>query len=226
MPEPQPEFSCRHCLRKFGSRNAVSAHLRFCEIWKIVREARRQESAEPQADVPRQEEPVEKIPRDVARGHGASIQNREVRRSRRPSHESLVTLLKADEDFMWLNEECQDHARHALLLGPLQSFRSTSEEWTWVQSALQRCHHDILQLIFVWQLDHGALFQAYRSMLAIRKQWLIYRYKDFDSANIAPDGPYNDGNAALNTAHVAIQPEEAKLNEVIERLRWLAVVSS
>ena len=84
----------------------------------------------------------------------------------------------------------------------------------------------IQQMIFVWQPDHGGLFQAYRSMLVIRKQWLIYRYKDFDSANIAPDGPDNDGNAALNTAHVAIQPEEAKLNEVIERLRWLAVVSS
>ena len=137
-----------------------------------------------------------------------------------------MTLLKADEDFMWLNEECQAHARHALLLGPLQPCRSTSEEWTWVQSALQRCHQDIQQMIFVWQLDHGALLQVYRSMLAIRKQWLIYRYKDFDSANFDSDGPYNDGNTALNTAHVAIQPEEAKLNEVIERLRWLAVGSS
>ena len=109
MPELQPEFSCNYCLRKFGSRNAVIAHLRFCELWKIVREARRQASAEPQADVPRQGKPPEEIPRDAARGHGVSTQDREARRSRRPSRESLVTLLKTEEDFMWLNEECQDH---------------------------------------------------------------------------------------------------------------------
>ena len=119
MPEPQAEFSCRHCLRKFGSRNAVIAHLRFCEIWKIEREARRQASAEPQADVPRQEMSAEEVSTDALRARGTSTQNREVRRSRRPSHESLVTLLKAEEDVNGLLDECQEHMLHAKLLGGL-----------------------------------------------------------------------------------------------------------
>jgi len=40
------------------------------------------------------------------------------------------------------------------------------------------------------------------------------------------EGPYNDGNAALRRATEGIQPEQIKLDEFIERLRWLVVVSS
>ena len=40
------------------------------------------------------------------------------------------------------------------------------------------------------------------------------------------EGPYDDGNAALSRATEAIQPEQIKLDEFIERLRWLVVVSS
>ncbi len=224
MPEPQPE--CRHCLRKFGSRNAVIAHLRFCEIWKIVREARGQPCAEPQADVPRQEEPAERIPRDVARGHGASTQNREALRSRRPSHESLVTLLKTEEDVNGLLDECQEHMVHAKLLGSLRPDRSTAREWAKVLDVLQRCHQRIEQMILVWQLDHSDLFEMYRWILSIKKDWLIFRYKDFDDASILTEGPYDDGSAALSRTTEAIQPEQIKLDQVIDRLRWLVVVSS
>jgi hypothetical protein len=225
MQEPQLAFTCNYCLRKFRSRNAVVAHLRFCEPWKIVREARRQASAEPQADVPRQEEPAEEIPRDAAKGHGASTQNREERRSRRPSHESFVTLLKTEEDVTWLLDECREHVLHAELLGSLRPGRSTAREWAQLLDVLQRCHQDIEQMIFVWRLDHGALFEAYRLMLATRKKWLLHRYKDFDSDSVLPEEPCDDDNAALNGAHEAIQPEQLEFNQLIEKLRWLVVVS-
>ena len=32
-------------------------------------------------------------------------------------------------------------------------------------------------------------------------------------------------NAALNGAHEAIQPEQLEFNQLIEKLRWLVVVS-
>ena len=40
------------------------------------------------------------------------------------------------------------------------------------------------------------------------------------------EGPYDDGNAALSRATEAIQPGQIKLDQLIERLRWLVVVSS
>ena len=67
----------------------------------------------------------------------------------------------------------------------LRPGRSTASEWAQVLDVLQRCHRDIEQMIFVWQLDHGALFRGVSIDAGHQERsGFIYRYKDFDSANV------------------------------------------
>jgi hypothetical protein len=167
---------CPSCERPFRNEQAVRAHLRFCDAYRLSQINAGKPNMPKAAALPLSVLPENPIPSPSIQINTVKPLNR---RTGRQSQDSLLILLNVDELFPNLKAESHDHADIARVLSSVASnFIGLEDEWNKVYEALDDVQRDYEQMVIGMRLDPVLLFSIYQRMLGIKEQWLSIRNRE------------------------------------------------
>jgi hypothetical protein len=167
---------CPACERPFRNEQAVKAHLRFCNAYRL-----KKADAGKDQPMPKAVTSIISVEADIAGSPRiqANAAKPLKRRTGRQSQESLLILLEVDELFPKLKDESHDHANISRLLSSVHSnFIGLEDEWNKLSETLDDVHRDYQHMVFGMRLDPVLLFNIYQNMLGIKEQWLSLRTRE------------------------------------------------
>jgi hypothetical protein len=206
---------CPSCERPFRNEQAVRAHLRFCDAYRLSQINAGKGSNMPKAAaLPLSDRPENPIASPSIQVNTVKPPNR---RTGRQSQESLLILLNVDELFPNIKAETHDRADIARVLSSVASnFIGLEDEWNKVYEALDDVHRDYEQMVFGMRLDSALLFSIYQRMLGIKEQWLSIRTRE-----LSP----KDDLEMSQESYDALREEKECWTAIIYKLKQMLVAS-
>lgn len=209
-------FGCFACGKRFKNAQAVRGHCRHCRDARLNRQA--EAGGEPGAAVAQYRSglPLSDARRSAQGGNADPMR-------RRPgplSHESKLLLLDAQDAIEQLQEDAGQFAvmTHEFARMSVPGYHEHAQAWAQIYQQIDDALRELDQMVPLFQLNQGAMFQIYNTMRRVKTRWRAQRIGERRIVETEPDG--------LDPAfRLALRDDDAQITRIIEHLKRLVAAA-